>query len=148
MGTKKENKARKYKIGKVKKITAPSFVMNPAELHQYLPKNSKFNIKRVYWLTEPSGEKKSGQHAHTDEDEIFIVIKGSAEIILDDDGKGRENIKLVENDLVWVPRFVWHGYESFSPDCIILALTSTNYDPERKGYIEDYKEFKKFISSK
>ena len=136
-------KASNYPIGEVKPVEAPNFTMNPAELHQYLPKGQKFVIKRAYWLTDPRAERKSGQHAHTDEDEVFIVMKGTVTLILDGDGKGIKKIPLKQNNLVWVPRYVWHGYEDLSKDCLILALTSTNYDPERKGYIMDYEEFKK-----
>ena len=142
-----KSKKKKYEIGKVPEILAPNFIMNPVELHQYLPKGAKFSIKRIYWLASPTGEKKSGQHAHTDEDEVFVVIQGSTQIILDD-GSGLNKIKFTKNDIAWVPRLVWHGYENFSADCIILALTSTNYDPSRAGYVDDYEEFKKIVSAK
>jgi mannose-6-phosphate isomerase-like protein (cupin superfamily) len=132
-----------YQIGEVKKIGAPNFEMNPAELYQFLPKGQKFIIKRAYWIDNPKSEKMTGQHAHTDEDEIFIVLKGKAIIVLDDTGKGKKKIKLVTNNLVWVPRYVWHGFVDLSSDCLLFALSSTNYDPERSGYIEDYEEFKK-----
>ena len=141
---KKEDK-RKYKIGEVKEISAPNFLMNPAELHAFLP-FEEFTIRRVYWLTEPKNEMKSSTHAHSnDENEMFIMIQGKAMIVLDDDGKGRRKVKVKKNNIIWVPRMVWHGYEDMSKDCIILALTTTNYDPDRKGYIEDYQEFKKAL---
>mgnify|MGYP001616545177 CR=1 FL=1 len=130
-------------LGKIKGVDAPNFLLNPAELHEYLPKDEKFVIKRVYWISEPRAEKKSGQHAHTNEDEIFIVLQGSSTLLLDDDGKGIKMIPLEKNSIAWVPRYTWHGYEDMSDDCIILALTNTLYDPERKGYILDYQEFTK-----
>jgi len=117
--------------------------MNPAELHEYLPPGTRFAIKRVYWLTEPTGDKKSGQHAHLkEEEEVFIVIQGNTEIVLDDTGRGRENIKLDTNSIVWMPRLVWHGFENLSSDCVVLALSSTNYNPNREDYVEDYQDFK------
>src|SRR3972149_9567988 len=141
----KEN--HRYLIGQVKSVGAPNFIMNPVELYEYLPQGKEFSIKRVYWIADVKGEKKSGQHVHTDEDEIFIVMRGSCNIILDDTGKKR-SIPLKQNDIVWVPRLVWHGYEKTSTDCIVLALTNINYDPERKGYIIDYAEFKKIVAQK
>jgi quercetin dioxygenase-like cupin family protein len=136
-------KNKNFLLGKVKPVDAPNFRMNPVELYQYLPRGEKFVIKRVYWISESKAEKKSGQHAHTDEDEIFICIKGKVTLLLDSDGKGIKKIPLEQNNIVWVPRYTWHGYEDLSDDCIILALSSTNYDPERKGYINDYPEFQK-----
>lgn len=147
-GRKKRGKKRKYKIGKVKEITAPNFTMNPAELRDYIPFDD-FTIRRVYWLDQVKGESKSNQHAHIDdENEIFAVVQGSFTILLDDDGKGKRRIKMNKNSIVWIPRMVWHTFQKMSKDCIIVALTSTNYDPERKGYIEDYKEFKKLVTKR
>jgi len=141
----KSKDTHRYLINTVNKIVSPNFSMNPAELNKFISEGEEFVIKRVYWLTDPINEKKSGLHAHTDEDEIFIVIKGKVSIALDDDGEGIRKIELNENNIVWVPRYVWHGFEELSDDCIILALTSTNYDPERKGYIEDYQKFKESL---
>lgn len=131
-----------YLIGKIKGIETPNFQMNPADLYQYLPKGQKFTIKRVYWLDNPKGEGKTGQHAHTDEDEVFIILQGKAEIVLDDNGKGRRTKTLPTNAIVWVPKYVWHGFSGMSKNAVILALSSTNYDSQRKGYIEDYQKFK------
>ena len=139
--------SHKYIIAKVDPVDAPNFVMNPAELNRYLPEGENFPIKRVYWIKNIKGEMKSGQHAHTDEDEIFIIIKGKCNIILDDTGEIK-SIPLEENSIAWVPRLTWHGYEKMSSDCIVLALTNINYDPERKGYITDYSEFKKKVTTK
>ena len=136
---------RKYLIGEVPKISAPNFIMNPAELYQYLPKDKSFIIKRVYWITNPVGKKKSGQHSHIKEEELFIVIQGNSNILLDDNGKGIKKIKLGTNKIVWIPNFVWHGFDNMSNDCIILALSSTNYNPNRADYIENYEEFKKIV---
>ena len=147
-GAGQKPKNKKYLIGKVKQVEAPNFVMNPAELKEYLPSGEKFNIKRVYWFTNPKGEKKSGQHAHTNEDEIFIILQGNADIILDDSGKRKRSIKLEKNHVVWVPRYVWHGFDSLSSGSIVLALTNTNYDPKRKGYINDYQDFRAYLAKK
>ena len=131
-----------YKIGIVNPISAPNFTMNAAELNKYLPEGTDFNIVRAYWITKIKGEKKSGQHAHTNEDEIFIILQGNATLILDK-GNGIKKEPMATGALAWVPRYIWHGFEDFSDDCILLALSNTNYDPERKGYIEDYDKFKK-----
>ena len=141
-------KNKRYLIGQVKQVESPNFVMNPAELKDHLPQGEKFNIKRVYWITSPKGDKRSSQHAHTNEDEIFIVLQGKAHIILDDEGKRKKSLKLEKNDIVWVPRYVWHGLDRLGSESIVLALSSTNYDPERKGYIDDYQKFRAYLAKK
>lgn len=145
MAKEQENKSSKYKIGHVKPVEAPNFTMNAAEFHEYLPAKTEFVVKRVYWLTGVKGEKKSGQHAHRDEDELFLILQGKVSIVLDE-GRGLKTIELEKNDTVWVPKFVWHGFSKLSADSFVLALTSTNYDPERKGYITDHQEFARLTS--
>lgn len=127
---------RKYKIFTLKNIQAPNFLMTPLELKDYID----FGVKRVYWISSPTGN--TGNHAHrTEEDEIFIQVQGRSTICVDD-GSGMEDIQLVgPSSAIAVPHMVWHGFKNLSPDCIILALTSTNYDPSRSDYCEDYKEF-------
>jgi dTDP-4-dehydrorhamnose 3,5-epimerase-like enzyme len=69
-------------------------------------------------------------------------MQGSSTINVDD-GSGMEEIVLEgPKNAITIPHMVWHGFKDLSPDCIILALTSTNYDPSRTDYIEDYEEFK------
>lgn len=128
-----------YKLFTLNNIQAPHFVMTPMELKDYLD----FEVKRVYLIASPTGEMKTNQHAHRlEEDEVFVQVQGSCTIQVDD-GSGLTDIKLEgPKNAILVPHMVWHGFKDLSPDCIILALTSTNYDPTRADYIEDYAEFR------
>lgn len=130
----------KYKVFTLKNIQAPNFVMTPLELKEYLD----FDVKRVYFITSPTGD--TGNHAHrSEEDELFIQVQGSSTIVVDD-GSGLTDIELVgPQNAISIPHLVWHGFKDLSHDCIILALTSTNYDPSRADYIEDYEEFRKLL---
>lgn len=134
---------RRYKLFTLSNIQAPNFLMTPLELKDYID----FEVKRVYWISRPTGD--TGNHAHkAAEDEIFIQVQGSSTICVDD-GNGLEEIKLVgPQSAISVPHMVWHGFKDLSSDCIILALTSTNYDATRSDYIEDYTEFKKLVNTK
>lgn len=131
---------KKYKVFTLKNIQAPNFLMTPLELKEYIG----FEVKRVYFISNPIGN--TGNHAHRqDEDEIFIQMQGKSTICVDD-GSGMEEIDLTgPKSAIVVPHMVWHGFKDLSPDCIILALTSTNYDPSRSDYCEDYEEFKKLL---
>lgn len=135
---------KKYQVGEIPKVEAKDFAINPAELYKYFP-GKVFETKRVYWIDNPKETKKTSQHCHTDEDEIFIVISGSLTMFLDD-GNGKEKVKLQENKIIWVPKLVWHGFEDLSEDCIVLGLSSTNYDPKRKGYVKDYSKFLQLVN--
>ncbi|MFH2086002.1 MAG: FdtA/QdtA family cupin domain-containing protein [bacterium] len=128
----------KYQVYTLKNIQTPNFLMTALELKDYLD----FPVKRIYFITSPGGEMKTGNHAHRkDEDEIFVMIQGSCTIQVDD-GHGIEDIKLDgPKSAILVPHMVWHGFTDLSKDAIILAVTSTNYDPTRADYCESYEEF-------
>ena len=134
---------RKYKVFTLRNIQAPNFLMTAMELKDYLG----FEVKRIYFISSPGGEYKTGNHAHRqDEDELFVQVQGSCTICVDD-GHGMEDIKLEgPKNAILVPHMVWHGFKDLSPDCIILAVTSTNYDPSRADYCENYEEFRKLVN--
>ena len=121
----------------VPKIQAPNFVMSPLELKDFID----FAIKRVYFISDPTGP--TGAHCHKVEKELFVMISGrcTAEI---DDGTGLRSVRLTAPvDAIYVDAFVWHHFKDFSEGAVLLALSSTNYDPSRSDYIEDYEEFKR-----
>jgi len=130
----------RYKLFTLKNIQAPNFLMTALELKEYID----FPVKRIYFITSPVNEMKTGNHAHRQkEDEMFVMIQGSCTIHVDD-GHGIEDIKLTgPHSAILVPHLVWHGFTELSPDAIILAVTSTNYDPARTDYCENYEEFQK-----
>src|SRR3569832_804527 len=71
------------------------------------------------------------------------MVKGSCLAVIDR-GYGIEKITLnAPMDMLYVPNFVWHGLQDFSHDAIILALSSTNYRPDRSDYCHDYDLFQK-----
>jgi len=108
----------------------------PLEVAEHLD----FPIKRVYAITD--GKKPTGSHCHKVEQECFICFSGGcvAEI---DDGSGLRDIPLVPGDAIYVPAYVWHHFKVWQPHTVIVALSSTNFDPTRADYIMNYEEFKK-----
>jgi dTDP-4-dehydrorhamnose 3,5-epimerase len=130
-----------YKLYSLKNIQAPHFVMTPLELKDYLD----FEVKRVYFITQPTGD--TGEHAHREfEDELFVQVQGSCTITVDDGSGKKEFLLEGRQHAMYVPHLVWHGFKNLSPDCILMALTSTNYDSTRADYIEDYEEYKRLVS--
>ena len=110
-----------------------------AELKEYVD----WEPKRVYFIQNCKED--TGQHCHKVEKEVFIMVQGSCTGIIDS-GNGKEDVKLeAPGDAIVVGDYVWHGFKDFSADAILLALSSTNYNPDRSDYIEDYDEYKQAI---
>jgi mannose-6-phosphate isomerase-like protein (cupin superfamily) len=125
-----------FKKLEIKRIEAPSFVMSPLELKDY----TDFEAKRIYFISNPTGP--TGSHCHLNELELFVMIAGSCTAVIDQ-GNGLEEIKLTApTDAIYVGNYVWHHFKDFSPDAVLLAVSSTNYNPNREDYIEDYEKFK------
>lgn len=129
-----------FKQFQIKKIQAPHFVMSPVELNEYID----FEVKRIYFITKPTGD--TGQHCHLKEKELFIVQSGSCTAIIDR-GQGLEEILLnAPTDAIYIGNYIWHGFKNLSDDLVLLAVSSTNYNPNREDYIEDYAKYKQEIS--
>lgn len=109
-------------------------MLTVAELQEYI----NFNVKRFYFIQSFKGP--TSAHCHYKEDEFFVMVKGSATAVIDQ-GNGIENIPLAQNEAIYVGHYVWHGFKNVSEDGILLALSSTNYNPDRSDYLDDYDEY-------
>jgi len=131
-----------FKQFELKKIETTKFIMSPVELKDYID----FEVKRVYFITDP--KEATGAHCHKVEEEFFILLKGNCKAVIDR-GNGLEEIEMIApTSAIYVPAFVWHHFKDMSPDAVLLALSSTNYNSDRKDYVEDYEEFKKMMNKK
>jgi len=132
----------KLKLGKfeLKKIETPKFIMSPVELKDYID----FEVRRIYFITQPKA-RETGAHCHRVEKEFFILIQGSCTAIIDR-GNGLEKFDMqAPSSALYVGNYVWHCFKNLSPDTVLLALTSTNYNPDRSDYIENYREYQRII---
>jgi mannose-6-phosphate isomerase-like protein (cupin superfamily) len=112
-----------------------------AELKDY----TDFEIKRIYFIQ--NCKENTGQHCHLAEREVFVMASGECTAIIDR-GSGKEDVKLRgPGDAVYVGNYVWHGFKDFSSDAILLALSSTNFNPDRSDYIEDYEQYLEKVKS-
>ena len=134
---------RKFQKLEVKKIDAPNFTMSPVELKDYID----FEAKRIYYISAPKGEMKSGAHCHKIEKELFVMIQGTCTAVVDY-GNGQEEVPMEgPTSAIYVGEYVWHHFKDFSSDAILLAVSSTNYNPNREDYIENYEEYTKEVES-
>ncbi|MBI2099126.1 FdtA/QdtA family cupin domain-containing protein [Candidatus Uhrbacteria bacterium] len=130
---------KEFRKFELKTFPSRGYKLTPIELKDLIP----FEVKRVYYITDFEAGGKTGEHCHKIEEEVFILAQGSATAVIDR-GKGLEEIKLsAPSDAIYVPNFIWHGFKDASSDCVILALSSTNYSSNREDYIEDYEEFRR-----
>lgn len=110
-----------------------------AELKEYI----HFEVKRIYFIQDM--KQSTGQHCHKEEQEFFIMMRGTCTAVIDW-GEGRKELPFhAPSDAMYVGNYVWHGFKDFSSDAILLALSSTNYNIDRSDYIEEYVEYQKVI---
>ncbi len=127
-----------------KKITLKSLANEKAtysfcELKEYID----WEIKRVYFIQ--NCKEATGQHCHFIENEFFLMARGSCTAVIDR-GNGREEIILQGPDEgIIAGHHVWHGFKDFSEDAILIALSSTNYNPDRSDYCEDYEKYRQIL---
>lgn len=121
-----------------------NYYLTPIELKDFID----FEVKRIYYLNQVNDDGVfTGAHCHHNEKELFIVINGSATLVLDR-GQGLEEITLNANQSVFIDSYIWHHFKDISKDTIILALSSTNYSPDRSDYIESYEDYLKIRDEK
>jgi len=108
-------------------------------IKDYVP----FEVKRVYAIVD--GQLPSGSHCHKVEQEVFFVARGAC-VAQIDEGSGLKDVALKQGDAMYVPAYVWHHFETWQPGTVVVAVSSTPYNPKREDYITDYEEFKQAVS--
>jgi len=135
--------SKQFQIFTLNNIDASNFTMTALELQKYID----FEVKRIYFITSPKTGI-AGQHCHYHEKELFIVVQGNVTAVIDK-GSGKEEIILSgPKNAMYVPNYVWHGFKNISKSAIILAVSSTNYNPDRSDYLEDYDKYIKIRDEK
>ncbi len=111
------------------------------ELKDY---NIDFTVKRLYFFSPKHGQS-STQHAHYEEKEVFVIARGTAVAVIDD-GNGKREIQMkAPGDAIYVGNLVWHGFLRYSDDALVIALSSTNHDPNMSDYIREYDAWQKYM---
>jgi UDP-2-acetamido-3-amino-2,3-dideoxy-glucuronate N-acetyltransferase len=117
-------------------IKDPRGSLSFAEYGDHLP----FVPKRYFVVFDvPAGEVR-GAHAHRTTEQFLVCVKGSVSIVVDD---GRNSEEVILNSAaagLYIPPHIWATQQNYSPDAVLLVLSSDAYDPEE--YIKDYDEFR------
>jgi len=96
-------------------------------------------IKRVFYIYNLGEGQERGNHANRNSRIVFICIKGSCQIQVDNGEESRRFVLDKPSVGVFTDRMTWKKMDNFSKDCILLALSDCNYD--KNEYINDYNEF-------
>lgn len=128
---------------KVQKIKFSTFSddrgkLVPIELRDYID----WEVKRVYYVTDVT--KPRGGHAVKGEKKIYVCQKGSLKARLHDGEKWHEFEMEGPDDGILMSEMCYREFTDFSPDAVLMAISSVNYHAE--DYIYDFDEFLKFTS--
>lgn len=98
-----------------------------------------FEIKRVYTVFDNLLPR--GGHAHIVEEEFFFMASGECHTKIHDGVEWKEIHLKTGVNAIYIGKMVWHEFHAFSDNAVLVALSSTNYNPNREDYIEDINKF-------
>jgi mannose-6-phosphate isomerase-like protein (cupin superfamily) len=75
-------------------------------------------------------------HTHATQEEVFVVVRGSGRMKLDDDV-----VELAEWDAVRVPPGTWRGYEAGPQGLEILVIGAPNLGDDPRGDVEGRRDW-------
>ncbi len=99
-----------------------------------------FPIERVYWCYDTPVNYLRGRHAHRDNEQVIIVLRGQADVRLESPQGRTHRYCLRQPDRgLYVPRMHWREIR-LSPGAVLLCLASQPFS--EADYIRDYAEFR------
>lgn len=102
-----------------------------------------FSIRRVFYIYGSDATVVRGRHANRKSEFVLINIAGESDVAVDD-GAHKEVIHLNKPRMgLYLAPMVWKEMYHFSPDSVLLCLSSEHYDETE--YIRDYDTFLKEI---
>lgn len=122
-----------------------NFIKGQGDYHllpvEFFKEQIPFEVKRTYFVVADETETQTGQHAHYEEEEVFLIVKGSAVLIsIDENGEDVE-IELKAGEAVYIPKMMWHGFRQIASESVIAAFSSTHHEADRSDYLEDREEY-------
>lgn len=105
-----------------------------------------FEIKRVFYIYGSDPDVVRGKHANLRSEFVLINVAGTSKVRVIDRSGNEMVISLTHpHSGIYLPAMVWKDMYDFSPDSVLLVLSSEHYDPDE--YIRDYNEFQKVSSN-
>lgn len=109
-------------------------------------KDVPFEIRRVFYIYGSDSDVVRGCHANRKSEFVLINVAGQSKVRARD-GLGNEAVFSINRPHtgLYLPKMIWKDMYDFSPDSVLLVLSSEPYDPQE--YIRDYDEFVREVSS-
>ena len=105
-----------------------------------------FEIKRVFYIYGSDSDVIRGNHANRNSEFVLINVAGTSKVRVVDRSGNEMIISLARPHTgVYLPAMVWKEMYDFSPDSVLLVLSSEHYDPDE--YIRDYDEFQRICKN-
>lgn len=129
-------------VSRAKLIKLPRIVdlrggLSFGEYDKHLP----FAPKRYFVIFDVPSIEVRGEHAHREQHQFLVCLKGSCSVVLDD-GKSRDEVVLDSPNIgLYLPPMVWGIQYKYTADAVLLVLVSDVYDAD--DYIRDYDLFLK-----
>jgi len=98
-----------------------------------------FTVRRLYTLT---GEGNTGSHMHFIEKEYFQAASGVVIAKIHPATSIQYDIVLYPGEGLYVMPGVFHSF-TLTNNAVLVAMSSTHYNPTREDYMEDFNEYKK-----
>ncbi len=104
-----------------------------------------FDIKRIFYIYGSDAEVVRGQHANRKSEFVLINVAGQSKVKVKD-GRGNEAVFSLNRPHtgIYLPKLMWKDMYDFSPDSVLLCLSSEHYDPNE--YIRSYDEFVRIVN--
>lgn len=109
-----------------------------------ISKQKLFTVERVYFLSTAHQSHVSGNHAHLNQSQLFVLIKGQATIKLINLLHEKSIFTLEERGL-YVPESHWIEL-TIAPESIVLCLASKSYN--ELNSIHNLDEFMNLMTNK
>ena len=101
--------------------------------------NLPFDVKRCFWIFNVPGNIGRGAHAHKNDHQYLVCIKGSVSIEVT---YFHEKITVVldkPNMCLYAPPLTWINLSIFSHDAVLIVLSSNLFNAD--DYIENFDEY-------
>lgn len=118
----------------LKTFSEKSGSLTPIEIKDFVT----WPVKRVYYLTSVTGSR--GGHCVKGEKKIYICQKGTVKCRFHDGESWVAEFELIgPSEGVLMEGDYYRDFYDFSPDAVLMAISSVNYNPG--DYIYDLNEF-------
>ena len=89
-----------------------------------------FEIRRVFYIFGNTAARDRAGHASRVTSELLVALHGSVRAVVDDGlGEGLDVVLDRPDRALAIGPMTWIELTGFSPDCVLLVLADTEYDP-------------------